>query len=144
VFGGACGERQASAAEALPEFDCNIERTGEIHMNTLGKYAAAVVLCGALVGSASAANYEGGRHERRERHNINQRQRNQQHRIGEGIENGSLNPREAARLERAEARFNRQEARLRQGGLSRRERARLENEQDRLSRRIYREKHDRQ
>src|SRR5579883_3685712 len=34
---------------------------------------------------------------------INKRQRNQQRRIAEGIENGSLTPREAARLERQEA-----------------------------------------
>ena len=34
---------------------------------------------------------------------INQRQKNQQKRIGEGVENGSLTANEAARLERQEA-----------------------------------------
>jgi hypothetical protein len=34
---------------------------------------------------------------------INQRQRNQQKRIGEGVENGSLTPSETARLEKQEA-----------------------------------------
>ena len=113
-------------------------------MNTLGKVAAAIMLTGALAGYASAEGTTGANHNRewRARHSINARQREQQKRIGEGVENGSLTPREAQRLEREQAQFNRQEARLRQGGLSPRERERLEDEQDRLSRQIYREKHD--
>ena len=113
-------------------------------MKTLGKAVAAIVVCGALAGYASAADYDGGNHrrERRDRHSINQRQRQQQRRIGEGVENGSLTPREAQRLEREQAQFSRQEARLRQGGLNPRERERLEDEQDKLSRQIYHQKHD--
>ena len=77
-------------------------------------------------------------------HNINSRERHQQRRIAEGIENGSLTPAEAARLERNEAEVRRIEARLRENGLSRGERARLERRLNELSRAIYRQKHDRQ
>jgi hypothetical protein len=112
-------------------------------MKTLGRAAAAVILCGALASYASAAGTTGANmSERRARHSINARQREQQRRIGQGVENGSLTPREAQRLGREQARFNRQEARLRQGGLSPRERERLEDEQDRLSRQIYHQRHD--
>jgi len=112
-------------------------------MTTLGKAAAAIMLCGALASTASAAGTTGPNiNERRARHSINARQREQQKRIGEGVENGSLTPREAQRLEREQARFSQQEARLRQGGLSPRERERLEDEQDRLSRQIRNQKHD--
>jgi hypothetical protein len=83
---------------------------------------------------------------RHHRYNINQRQENQQDRIGEGIENGSLTANEAARLEREEVRFSRIEARDRAsgGGLSRQERRQLDRDQNRLSRDIYRQRHDRQ
>lgn len=77
---------------------------------------------------------------------IKRRQNRQQVRIGEGIEKGQLTAREAARLERREARLNRQIARDRRdgGGLSKHERRGIERRQDRLSRGIYRQKHDRQ
>jgi hypothetical protein len=97
------------------------------------------LLVSGLTADASAATNGG---EWRARHSINRRQHEQRERIGEGIENGRLSPREAARLEREQYRFNREEARLRQGGLTRRERERLEDQQDRMSRQIYREKHD--
>jgi hypothetical protein len=126
-------------AGALPNFEY-----GERTMKALGKMLGAIIICGALAGTASAAGInQGRRQEWKDGHSINARQREQQKRIGEGVENGSLSPHEAARLEKEEARFNRQEARLRQGGLSSRERDRLEDEQDKLSRQIYREKHDR-
>ena len=75
-------------------------------------------------------------------HNINTRERHQQRRIAEGIENGSLTPAEAARLEKNEAEVRRLEARLRENGLSRSERARLEKRLNELNRQIYRQKHD--
>ena len=114
-------------------------------MKSLGKVLATIVLCGAGAGYASAAT-NNVRHNRewRARHSIDARQENQQDRIAQGINNGSLTSREASRLEREQARINKQEARLRQGGLTSRERGRLEDEQDRLSRQIYREKHDAQ
>ncbi len=107
-------------------------------MKTWWKVLAAVIVCGALGTYASAASYG----EYHARHRINARQREQQKRIAQGVQSGTLSPREAARLENEQARFSREEARLRQGGLTPRERDRLEDQQDRMSRQIYREKHD--
>jgi biopolymer transport protein ExbB/TolQ len=111
-------------------------------MKIWGRIFAGVIICGGLVVSASAAE----RSERWDRHHINQRQRDQQQRIAQGIQSGQLTPREAQRLEREQYRFNREESRFRASGdgLSPRERARLEEQQDRMSRQIYHQKHDRQ
>lgn len=77
---------------------------------------------------------------------IPRRQLNQQRRIGEGFRSGQLTPRETVRLERQEARLNREIRRDRRdgGGLSARERLKIDRQQDALSRRIYRQKHDNQ
>ena len=78
---------------------------------------------------------------------IGQRKENQQRRIGEGIENGSLTPREASRLERKEAALNRETRQMRAengGTLTPAEKAKVNRQQNRLSHDIYREKHDRQ
>jgi hypothetical protein len=107
-------------------------------MKSWWKVLAAVIVCGALGTYASAAT----RGEYHARHSINARQHQQQGRIAQGVRSGSLNPREASRLEREQSRFDQEEARLRQGGLSPRERDRLEDQQDRMSRQIYRQKHD--
>jgi hypothetical protein len=73
---------------------------------------------------------------------IRQRQENQQDRIGEGIENGSLTPKEASRLEHQEARLNKEIRHDRVGGLSPQERRQINHQQNVLSRKIYRAKHD--
>jgi len=73
---------------------------------------------------------------------IRQRQENQQDRIGEGIENGSLTPKEASRLERQEARLNKEIRHDCVGGLSPQERRQINHQQNVLSRKIYRTKHD--
>src|SRR5438552_7968932 len=74
-----------------------------------------------------------------------QRDVNQQQRIEQGLQSGSLNTREAARLEREETKVEKDQARaMRDGNLSPAEKARLAREQDRVSRDIYREKHDAQ
>ena len=74
-----------------------------------------------------------------------QRDVNQQQRIEQGLQSGQLNTREAARLQREEARVERDQARAMQDGkLSPAEKARLAREQNRVSRDIYREKHDAQ
>jgi Spy/CpxP family protein refolding chaperone len=76
--------------------------------------------------------------------NINKRQAKQQHRIAEGIENGTLTPKETARLEKQEARINELEARDRQsgGGLSAKEREELNHLLNSESHRIYVAKHN--
>ena len=76
--------------------------------------------------------------------NINKRQEVQQRRIAEGIESGTLTPREAAVLEKQEARINALEAKDRRsgGGLSPKERAELNRLLNSESHRIYKQKHD--
>jgi len=76
---------------------------------------------------------------------IDQRELNQQQRIGLGVENGSLTARETSRLEKQESAINKQEAKMKSDGkLTAAERARLTREQNGLSRRIYAQKHDAQ
>src|SRR5215469_11632760 len=76
--------------------------------------------------------------------NPNKRETRQQHRIAEGIENGSLTPKETARLERQEARIKELQAKDRQsgGGLSDKERDELNHLLNTESHRIYAAKHD--
>src|SRR4051812_23886280 len=63
-----------------------------------------------------------------------QREVNQQQRIEQGLQSGSLNTREASRLESEESRVQRDQARaLQDGKLSPAEKARLAREQNRVS-----------
>ena len=74
-----------------------------------------------------------------------QRDVNQQQRIEQGVKSGSLTNRETARLERGEARIDRQEARAgADGKVGPREQRRIQRAENRESRRIHREKHDAQ
>jgi hypothetical protein len=76
---------------------------------------------------------------------INNRERRQQNRIRQGVRSGSLTRREAARLERQQARTHRLEARAKSDGrVTARERARIQARENRTSRHIYRQKHDAQ
>lgn len=77
---------------------------------------------------------------------VNKRQARQEARVNQGVNSGSLNRREAARLRRNQHNIARYEARSRAdgGGLSRRERANIARMQNNSSRRIRRQKHDRQ
>ena len=76
---------------------------------------------------------------------IQQRKENQQQRIGEGVENGKLSPKETVNLERKEGRLNREihHDRVQNGGnLTNKEKAQINRQQNHLSRQIYRAKHD--
>ena len=76
---------------------------------------------------------------------VNDRERNQQRRIRQGVRSGELTRSEFRRLEREQARVRRHEARARSDGrFTLRERARINRELNRSSRHIYRQKHDRQ
>jgi Tfp pilus assembly protein FimT len=76
---------------------------------------------------------------------IDQRQANQERRIEAGEKSGQLNQKEAARLEKGQARVQNMENKaVADGKVTAKERARIEKAQDRESRRIYREKHDKQ
>jgi hypothetical protein len=76
---------------------------------------------------------------------IAKREGRQQKRIARGLRSGELTAKEAAKLEREQAKIeaDRQKA-LSDGKLTKREKARLTREQNRASRHIYKEKHDAQ
>jgi hypothetical protein len=76
---------------------------------------------------------------------VDQRQSNQERRIDQGEKSGALNQKEAARLEKGQARVQKMENKaVADGKVTAKERARLEKAQDKQSRRIHKEKHDKQ
>jgi hypothetical protein len=76
---------------------------------------------------------------------VNQRQRRQETRIGRGAATGEVTRAEYARLQRAEARIQRNQTRARyDGDFTRKERARINHQLNRQSRHIYQQKHDAQ
>ena len=76
---------------------------------------------------------------------IDQRQSNQERRIDQGVQSGQLNQKEAARLDKGQARVQKMEDKaVADGKVTAKERVRIEKAQDKQSRRIYREKHDKQ
>ncbi len=77
--------------------------------------------------------------------NIDKREANQERRIQQGVNSGSLTPREAARLEKGQAKVNRMEAKAKSDGVvTAKERKRIQHQQNVQSNRIARQKHDRQ
>lgn len=76
---------------------------------------------------------------------VDQRQKNQQQRIDQGVKSGQLNQKEAARLEKGQARIQKAEDKaVADGKVTAKERRKIERAQDQQSRRIAREKHDKQ
>ena len=76
---------------------------------------------------------------------IDQRQVNQEQRIQQGVQSGSLTGREAARLERGQDRLQAKENKAKADGVvTGKERAQLQHAENRQSERIYDQKHDRQ
>lgn len=76
---------------------------------------------------------------------VNRRQARQQKRIAQGIKSGSLNPKEAARLEKREGDLQSQERRdlaKHNGHLTKAEQRQLNRRENRISRSIYRDKHN--
>jgi hypothetical protein len=74
-----------------------------------------------------------------------QRDVNQQERIEQGLQSGSLNTREAAKLENQEKKVDRLQAKdLKDGSLSPAEKAQLQKAQNRVSADVYKQKHDAQ
>ena len=76
---------------------------------------------------------------------VNQREQNQQKRIANGINNGSLNAHETANLERREASVQKQEQAVmakHNGHLTKTEQRQLNRRQDRISHSIYKDKHN--
>src|SRR5689334_4777162 len=76
---------------------------------------------------------------------IDQRQANQQKRIDQGVQSGQLNQKEAARVEKGQAHVQKKEDKaMADGKVTKKERARIEHAQDVQSKKIRREKHDKQ
>ncbi|MBO0801203.1 MAG: hypothetical protein J2P31_20480, partial [Blastocatellia bacterium] len=75
---------------------------------------------------------------------INQRERDQQARIRQGVRSGELTRREAGRLEARQARIRANEAHARRSGgrFTAAERARTQRQLNRSNRQIYSQKHD--
>jgi len=76
---------------------------------------------------------------------VNRREGRQQQRIANGIKNGSLNPKEAAHLEKREASVEKREQAdmaKHNGHLTKKEQAGINRQQNRISRSIYRDKHN--
>jgi len=76
---------------------------------------------------------------------INQRKDNQQQRIGNGVENGSLTAGETRSLERQESSVNKEENQMRKldnGKLTKADRAALNQQQNHVSKEIYQDKHN--
>ncbi len=75
---------------------------------------------------------------------INQREKNQQNRIANGVKNGKLTPGQAARLERGEQRLQNNEKRdmaKDNGHLTKQDQRQLNREANHMSKRIYKDKH---
>jgi uncharacterized membrane protein YebE (DUF533 family) len=76
---------------------------------------------------------------------IDQRQANQEQRIDQGIASGQLTQREAGRLEQQQQRIDTMENKAKSDGVvTNKERTRIHAAQDKASKKIYRQKHDRQ
>ena len=76
---------------------------------------------------------------------VDQRQEQQQQRIDQGVKSGQLNQKEAARLEKGQARVQKMEDKASADGkVTAKERRRIKAAQDKQSRRIARQKHDKQ
>jgi hypothetical protein len=76
---------------------------------------------------------------------IDKRQDRQERRIQQGEKSGQLTPKEAARLEKGQARVQKMEDKaVADGRVTAKERARIEKAQDRQSKKIHRQRHDKQ
>ncbi len=76
---------------------------------------------------------------------IDKRQANQDARIQQGVQSGQLTQREAGRLEKGQERVQKMEDKAKADGVvTKKERTRIQHAQNVESKRIYRQKHDRQ
>jgi hypothetical protein len=76
---------------------------------------------------------------------VDQRQANQEARIQKGVQSGQLTDKEAAKLERGQAKVDRMEDKAKADGkVTAKERAKLARAQDKQSKKIRKQKHDKQ
>ena len=76
---------------------------------------------------------------------VDQRQANQEARIQQGVQSGQLTARETAKLDKGQAKVQAAEDKAKADGkVTTKERAKLAKKQNKQSRKIYKEKHDKQ
>lgn len=76
---------------------------------------------------------------------VNQRERRQQKRIADGVKDGELTRKGAGKLEKEQAKIHAAEAKAKADGeFTAKERAKIQKKQNKASRKIYKEKHDKQ
>lgn len=76
---------------------------------------------------------------------IDKRQAYQEKRIDKGAQSGQLTDKERARLQKGQQRVQKAEDKaMADGKMTKKERARIEHMQDQQSKKIYRERHDKQ
>ena len=76
---------------------------------------------------------------------VDQRQAEQQKRINQGVQSGQLTAKETARLEKGQAHVQKMENKaVADNKVTKKERAHIAHAQDKQSRKIHREKHDKQ
>jgi hypothetical protein len=95
------------------------------------------VAAGVVLSATGIASAQEGR--------IQQRKENQQQRIANGVENGSLTPKETAHLENKEANLNKEirtDRKANGGNLTNNQKRQINRQQNRLSKNIYNQKHD--
>lgn len=104
-------------------------------MKLLYVVAAFVLACMALTAVAQTDSTK----------RIDKRQAKQERRIDQGQKSGQLTAKEAGRLDKGQARVQKMEDKaIADGKVTKKERARIEQAQDRQSKKIYRERHDKQ
>jgi hypothetical protein len=106
------------------------------------KFIAVAALCGFSLGASVAGAQTVPDHPRV--NEVNQRLDNQQSRINQGLANGTMNDRQAARDEHHDANIAKRESTdeaKHNGHLTKGEQNRLNRSENRNSRRIYRQKH---
>ena len=76
---------------------------------------------------------------------VDQRQANQEARIQQGAQTGQLTDKEVAKLEKGQAKVQKQEDKAKADGqVTKKERARLAKSQDKQGKKIRKQKHDKQ
>jgi len=100
----------------------------------------ASMLAGALLAGTASTSFADDAKEGK----IKERKENQQRRIAQGVANGSLTPKETARIEHNEAKLNKEIRHDRKdgGGLTNKEKAKINRQQNRVSKEIYNQRHD--
>ena len=101
------------------------------------RFVLTMITAGLLANVAGIAQETEGR--------IQQRKENQQGRIAQGVESGSLTPKETANLEHKETKLNREvrhDRNVNGGNLTNKEKRQVNQQQNQLSKQIYNKKHN--